>query len=86
MEVAAVVASSRQKALAREFLDFMLTADFQRHIPLKNMMYPATDLGAELPEVFNRLIKPSRTLFFDAAEVAQHRRQWVDEWLEAMTR
>jgi thiamine transport system substrate-binding protein len=49
-------------------------------------MYPAIDLGAELPDVFNRLIQPSRTLFFDPAEVAQHRREWVDEWLEAMTR
>lgn len=86
VEVAAIVASSDQKERAREFLDFMLSADFQRHIPLKNMMFPATDLGDELPDVFNRLIKPSRTLFFDPAEVAKHRRQWVEEWLEAMTR
>jgi thiamine transport system substrate-binding protein len=86
VEVAAVVASSPHQALAREFLGFMLSADFQRHIPLKNVMYPAIDLGAELPDVFNRLIQPSRTLFFDPSEVAQHRREWVDEWLEAMTR
>lgn len=86
VEVAAVVASSKHPALARTFLDFMLDADFQRHIPLKNVMYPAIDLGSELPSVFSRLIQPSRTLFFNPAEVAQHRREWVDEWLEAMTR
>jgi thiamine transport system substrate-binding protein len=86
VEVAAVVASSPHQALARQFLDFMLSADFQRHIPLKNVMYPAIDLGAELPDVFDRLIQPSRTLFFDPTDVAQNRRKWVDEWLEAMTR
>jgi len=86
VEVAAVVASSPHQTLARDFLDFMLSADFQRHIPLKNVMYPVIDLGAELPDVFSRLIEPTRTLFFDPAEVAQHRREWVNEWLEAMTR
>ena len=86
VEVAALVDSSDQKALGRQFLQFMLTPDFQRHIPLKNVMYPAIDLGPELPEVFQQLIQPARTLYFDPAEVASQRRNWVDEWLDAMTR
>lgn len=86
VEVAALVNSSEQKALGRQFLQFMLTPDFQRHIPLKNVMYPAIDLGPELPEVFQRLIQPTQSLYFDPAEVANQRRNWVDEWLDAMTR
>ena len=86
VEVAALVESSDNKTLARECLDFMLTADFQRHIPLKNVMYPAIDLGDELPEVFDLLIHPSKALFLEPAEVARERRSLVNAWLDAMTR
>jgi len=85
VEVAALVAPSKNKALARNFLDFMLTPDFQRHIPLKNVMYPAIDLGEELPGVFDRLIAPSTTLFMLPSDVAEQRRSLVDDWLNALT-
>lgn len=64
----------------------MLTPEFQREIPLKNVMYPAIDLGDELPDVFDRLIQPSQTLYLDPATVAEHRKAWLEEWLEAMSR
>lgn len=85
VEVAALVESSDNKTLAREFLDFMLTADFQRHIPLKNVMYPAVDLGDELPDVFDKLITPPEALYIDPAKVATIRRQLVNDWLDALT-
>ncbi|SHK64955.1 thiamine transport system substrate-binding protein [Marinobacter antarcticus] len=86
VEVAALVKSSDKKELGRAFLDFMLSADFQRHIPLKNVMYPATDLGDELPEVFDKLIQPAQALYFDPKAVTENRREWLNEWLDAMTR
>ena len=86
VEVAALVNSSRSQALGREFMEFMLSPAFQRHIPLKNVMYPAIDLGDELPEVFDRLIRPSKALFLEPAEVARERRSLVNAWLDAMTR
>ena len=86
VEVAALVKSSKDQALGREFMEFMLSPAFQRHIPLKNVMYPAIDLGDELPEVFDRLIHPSKALFLEPAEVARERRSLVNAWLDAMTR
>jgi len=86
VEVAALVQSSHQKELGQAFLDFMLSAGFQRHIPLKNVMYPATDLGSELPDVFEKLIHPSAPLYFDPKTVTENRREWLNEWLDAMTR
>jgi len=86
VEVAALVAPSDNKLLARDFLDFMLTPDFQRHIPLKNLMYPAIDLGDELPEVFDRLITPDHAFYMPPSEVAGMRRKLVDDWLNALTR
>ncbi|MBZ2168187.1 thiamine ABC transporter substrate binding subunit [Marinobacter sp. F4216] len=86
VEVAALVAASDQKELAREFLAFMLTPEFQSHIPLKNVMYPAIELGDAMPEVFDKLINPGTTRYFQPATVSANRRAWVDEWLDAMTR
>lgn len=86
VEVAALVKSSKDQALGREIMEFMLSPAFQRHIPLKNVMYPAIDLGDELPEVFDRLIHPSKALYLEPAEVARERRSLVNAWLDAMTR
>lgn len=85
VETAAMLADSQQPELAREFLAFMLTPDFQRHIPLGNVMHPAIDLGDELPPVFERLIDPE-SLVFSPDEVHQHRREWIREWLNASVR
>jgi thiamine transport system substrate-binding protein len=86
VEVAAMVKTTDNQTLAGEFLDFMHTPAFQCHIPLKNVMYPAIDLGDELPEVFDRLITPDNTLYMKPADVANQRRNLVDDWLNAMTR
>ncbi|MCK2184430.1 thiamine ABC transporter substrate binding subunit [Halomonas getboli] len=85
VETAARVASSEHPELAREFLAFMLMPDFQRHIPLGNVMHPAVDLGDELPGVYDRLIQPE-SLTFTPEEVQTHRREWLREWRNAAAR
>jgi len=86
VEVAALLKNSKNKELAREFLAFMLTPEFQTAIPLTNVMYPATDIGDELPEAFNALITPAKTLLIDSETIRDQRRAWTNEWLEATTR
>ncbi len=86
IEVAGLLQSSDQKPLARQFLRFMLSEEFQRIIPTTNWMFPAALPAAELPPEFSALIDPSPALLFDDEQVARERRNWVDEWLEAVTR
>ena len=86
VEVAGIVAGSEQPALARDFLAFMLSREFQEIIPTTNWMYPVALPPAELPEGFDGLVQPARVLRFDGQRVAAERRAWVDEWLEAMSR
>ena len=86
IEVAGLVASSEQKELAREFLEFMLGGDFQSIIPTTNWMYPAALSADRLPAEFGQLIDPSPALLFDDRKIAAERRAWVDEWLEVMSR
>ena len=85
VETAARLRSSDEPELARDFLAFMLTPDFQRHIPLGNVMNPAIELGDELPAVFERLIDPE-SLTFTPEEVRDNRRAWIREWLNAAAR
>ncbi len=84
-EVAGLVSVSKLPALGRQFLAFMLSAEFQNIIPTTNWMYPAALDRAELPEAFNGLIDPSPALLFSDTEIAENRKRWVNEWLEVMS-
>ncbi len=86
IEVAGLVRSSQQKQLGRDFLEFMLSDDFQTIIPTTNWMYPAALASDRLPAEFGQLIDPSPALLFDDQLVASKRKTWVDEWLEVMSR
>lgn len=86
IEVAGLVRSSQQKQLAREFLEFMISAEFQQIIPTTNWMYPVITGDSLLPAQFGELIDPAPALLLDEQQVAAQRKRWVDEWLEVMSR
>lgn len=85
IEVAGLVRSSEQKQLARDFLEFMMSEEFQSIIPTTNWMYPAALASDRLPADFDQLIDPSPALIFDDELMAKQRKAWVDEWLEVMS-
>jgi thiamine transport system substrate-binding protein len=37
-----------------------------------------------LPEAFNTLVKPAKTLLYSPADVSSNRKVWIDEWLRAV--
>ncbi len=86
IEVAGLLKTSRQPELARDFLEFMLSDSFQSIIPTTNWMYPAAMNHELLPEGFKTLANPDPVHIFTDKEVSAHRKNWIDEWLEAMSR
>jgi thiamine transport system substrate-binding protein len=86
VEIAGATSASDEPELARDFLDFMLSDDFQSLIPEGNWMYPARLPDQGLPDSFEGLIAPERALLFDPEQVAAERRALIDTWLEATTR
>ncbi len=86
IEIAGMIASSKQTELAKKFLVFMLSENFQRIIPDNNWMYPARLSEDKLPEAFKTLVDPSPVLLFDENKVSKNRRAWVKEWLNAMVK
>ncbi|WP_159440302.1 thiamine ABC transporter substrate binding subunit [Vibrio quintilis] len=83
VEVAARLSGSQHPELAEQFLQFMLSDQFQSVIPTGNWMYPVT--AGELPAGFRHLVHPSKTLRFTPDQVAQNRKQWIREWRRALT-
>ncbi|WP_038175270.1 thiamine ABC transporter substrate binding subunit [Vibrio pacinii] len=83
VEVAAKVKSTQNDKLADQFMAFILSDDFQSAMPTGNWMYPVTDV--KLPQGFDTLTVPSKSLAFSADEVAQNRKAWIREWQNALT-
>lgn len=85
IEVAGLLKNARQPELAKKFLAFMLTTEFQSIIPTGNWAYPVID-GIATPAAFDKLIKVDKPLMIDPQKVADHRREWTQEWLQAIGR
>lgn len=86
VEVAGIIAGSPERALAQKFLAFMEGPGFQDTIPENNWMFPAGKTSAALSPTFDQLVKPDKTFLFSPEDVALHRRAWIDEWLNAMSK
>ena len=63
----------------------MVSPGFQEVIPTGHWMYPVIDLPGGLPAAYNKLVDPSKPLLFPPQEVAEKRKAWVDEWLQAVS-
>jgi len=83
IEVAGMTKTSKHPDLAKQFLQFLVSKDFQTAIPTTNWMLPVTD-GATPPEFATAAPKPEKALLLPADEVAKNRAAWIKEWLEAV--
>lgn len=86
IELAGLIKTSQQKALAQQFITFMLSDAFQSKMPEGNFMYPARTPAAGLPASYANLIKPEKALLMPPAEVRERRRALIDAWLNATAR
>ena len=66
--------------MANNFLNFMISDDFQSVIPSTNIMYPVTNV--ELPEAYNKLEIP-KPLQLNPQDINDNKETWINEWLNA---
>lgn len=85
VEVAGKLAASDQPELADAFLAFMVSDAFQSIIPTTNWMYPAVVPAAGLPEGFDTLIQPGKSLLVPADKATDLRDAALAEWLDALS-
>ena len=82
-ELAAQVASTDQPELAQQFMDWILTPEFQKTIPLANWSLPAKLPQDDWPQIMRDLPRPDKTLFYSEDEAEALRQPALDEWLRA---
>lgn len=83
IEVAAQLATSKQPKLAQQFMQFMLSPTFQKTLPTTNWMYPVIDIP--LPDVYQQIPVPKKSLQFNAEDITQYRNQWINLWQNAVS-
>ncbi|MBI1494803.1 thiamine ABC transporter substrate binding subunit [Halocynthiibacter styelae] len=85
IEVAAVTKSADQPELAQQFLEFMISDAAQTILPTTNWMYPAATPTAGLPEGFETLTVPEKSLLIPAEDAGSVREAALTEWLDALS-
>ena len=65
---------------AADLMEFVLTAEAQAEIAVRNVQFPAVE-DADLDDEFEQLAKaPPDPVRFDYGELADSLEGWVDEW------
>jgi thiamine transport system substrate-binding protein len=85
IEFAGILRGSQNIFLARRFMDFMLTNEYQRHIPTTLWMYPVIP-DIHLPNGFAFCPVPTQDLterIFDRRDLFSDR--WIDTWKRIIT-
>jgi thiamine transport system substrate-binding protein len=76
---------ARHPALARRFIDYLLTDAFQRELPLTNWMYPVNP-EVRLPDSYRLAPRPAKSLSLPAAQIREHQAEWLGQWARLMSR
>ncbi len=84
-EVAGVLANAAEPELARDFMAYILSSEFQELIAYANWSYPSALPQSDWPEVMRDLPLPATALFLDEKQAEARRSPALDIWLQGMT-
>ncbi|WP_406721308.1 thiamine ABC transporter substrate binding subunit [Thioclava litoralis] len=82
-ELVGQLKTSKHPELAQDFMDYVLSDDFQGMIATANWSYPAIIKEGFLPPEFASLPRPNKTIFYSEDEAEALRQPALDEWLAA---
>jgi thiamine transport system substrate-binding protein len=84
IEFVGILKGTKQLALARKFVDFMLGQQFQEDMPLQMYVYPV-NTTAKLPDAFVKYNQiPAKPAALDPALIASNRDKWIQDWTQAV--
>ncbi|MGP6087673.1 thiamine ABC transporter substrate binding subunit [Antarctobacter jejuensis] len=86
VELAAKLAGTDQPELADQFMQFILSEDFQGMIATGNWSIPAALPQDQWPEGFQKLDLPEKVLFYSEDEAADLRNEAIEAWRRALSR
>jgi len=86
IEFVGILAGTEKQEVAQQFVDFMLSLEFQEDMPLQMFVFPVRP-DAQLPEVFAQYAAiPEKPVLVDMAEIDANRETWINEWTQTVLR
>ncbi|NNJ09488.1 thiamine ABC transporter substrate-binding protein [Chloroflexales bacterium ZM16-3] len=86
VEFVGILKGTKNEALAKQFVDFMLGAQFQADIPLQMFVYSALP-AAPQPELFAQFAEvPAQSVGLTPAQIEAGREGWITAWTEVVLR
>jgi thiamine transport system substrate-binding protein len=86
IELAGVLAGTKNVKGAQALIDFMLTQRFQAAVPESMFVLPVRN-GTPLTPAFRRYaVSPAHPLDLPAATIGRNRDRWIDEWTRTVLR
>lgn len=82
IEYVAIVNGSKNIELAKKFVEFVLSEEFQSQVPLNQWMYPVIDI--KLPEAYKYAPQIDKVLLFDYSIFDQKGKEWLEKWAQVM--
>jgi thiamine transport system substrate-binding protein len=80
VEYAGVLKGAKQAVLAQQFVEFMVSNDFQNDMPLQMFVSPASQT-ATLPALYTKFVAiPAIKTQLDAKTIASNRDAWLVQW------
>ncbi len=83
-----IVKGAKHVEEAKKFIQWFLSIEVQREIPLNNWMYPANK-NVKLPEPYKYAINPLKVEVanekISSTEIMSNLDKWLDEWEQAIT-
>lgn len=86
IEYVGILKGTRNSELARAFIEFLVSIEFQEDMPLQMFVFPV-NLQARLPDAFTKYAQiPTNPATLAPDEVAANRESWIQQWTEMMLR
>lgn len=86
IEYAGVLQGTENVEAAQQFIDFLLSREFQEDMPLQMFVFPVLP-DAELPEVFEQFAEiPENPVLMDFEAIDDGREGWIQAWTETVLR
>ena len=86
IEFVGILKGTPHLALAQQWVDFMLSREFQADMPLQMFVFPVNP-SAALPEAFTRWAQvPAQPATLSPDDIAAHRDAWIAAWTNVVLR
>jgi thiamine transport system substrate-binding protein len=86
IEFVGLLQGTKNRDLAEQWVDFMLSPRFQEDLPLQMFVFPVNP-NAKLNETFQKYLGlPQEPAFVSPADIAANRERWIEAWTEVVLR